>query len=196
MFWLGFSLFVFFCASLPVYRFIGKRISFFLRLRRICRVKNFHLIPLHRFWIFPLRCGDTFDFAIETRDDAYAVKFFGVWRKHDEVRFGPDAVYCIRHYLGFLSRFGEAVLLTLWDSPEKPLPVYRYPHEITESFGAKLWKPFLLMHPVGYSIRLMDARGSSVQICSGDRAGRYQITSAFQFLETLQCAPEIENRRT
>lgn len=193
MFWLGVGVLLLCVALFPIVRLFCKRLSFLLRLRRVCRAKGFRFTPLHPLWLLRLRGGDTFDFAVETRDDAYAVKLFGVWRKHDEMRFGPGDVYRVRHKIAFLSRMGEGIALTLWESREKPLPAYRYPLEMTTSYAGKLWKPVLLMHPVGHSIRLVDSRGSSVQICSGDRASRYPITSAFQLLETLQCAPEWEH---
>lgn len=193
MFWLGVGVLLLCVALFPIARLFCKRLSFLLRLRRVCCAKSFHFTPLHPLWLLRLRGGDTFDFAVETRDDAYAVKLFGVWRKHDEMRFGPGDAYRVRHQIAFLSCMGEGVSMTLWESREKPLPAYRYPLKMTASYAGKLWKPVLLMHPVGHSIRLVDSRGSSVQICSGDRASRYPITSAFQFLETLQCAPEWEH---
>lgn len=195
MFWRGVGGLVLCIALFPVIRLFCKRVSLVLRLKKVCREKGFALTPLHRLWFLWLRGGNTFDFAVETRDDAYAVKLFGVWRKHDELRFGPGDSYLVRHQFAFLSRMGEGIVMTLWESREKPLPVYRYPQEMTDSYAGKLWKPVLLMHPVGHSIRLVDKRGSSVQICSGDCASRYPITSAFQFLETLQCAPEWEHKK-
>ena len=189
MFWLGVGVIVLCTALFPLLRLMCKRISFILRLRKVCREKEFTFTPLHRLWFFPLRGGNAFDFAVETRDDAYAVKLFGVWRRQDELRFGPADTYRIRHRLAFLSRFGEGVALTLWESPEKPLPVYRYPGTMAESYAGKLWKPLLLMHPVGYSIRLVDSYGKEAELGSGDTAIRYPITSAFQFLESLRCAP-------
>ena len=75
MFWLGVGAIALCIAALPLIRLVCKRISFVLRLQNVCREKKYTFTPLHPLWFLPLRGGDTFDFAVETRDDAYAVKF-------------------------------------------------------------------------------------------------------------------------
>ena len=81
-----------------IFRLILKRISFYIRLRNVCRNTGAKIYPTHIFWLFGGQYTGITDFHIETEDNIYSVKFWGAFKYRQSFDFIDPQTVAVRSY--------------------------------------------------------------------------------------------------
>jgi len=89
---------IFILFAYRIFRLIFKRISFYIRLKNICRSTGAKIYPTHIFWLFGGQYTGIADFHIETEDNIYSVKFWGAFKYKQAFDFIDPQKVAIRSY--------------------------------------------------------------------------------------------------
>ena len=65
----------------PYIRCFFKRLKCEGKIRKLCRTKGYKIFSTHPLWFLGNKCGKRCDFYIETENEVFAVKLFGMPRR-------------------------------------------------------------------------------------------------------------------
>lgn len=173
---------------LPYVRIFCKRISLYLRLRRICRKRNFKLYGTHFGWLFSPWQYPRCDFVVEGDHTIYAVKLIASKSKTRKLVFQTNgSFYWVKRF--FLMGRGMPTMAEL-EIPLKPrkLPDYDFYVE-TDVWSSACIKPILLVHPICHEFRResieMNTRKQEI-LGSWEQVGNLYLCSSSRFLDELE----------
>lgn len=167
----------------PLFRCLIKRLVCARRLTRFCREKGFLLHPTHRLWFFGHRRGEGCDCYIETPEEIFAIKFFGVPHRRRTLIFTHRDTYYFR---SFLTLMGLANFH--FDGKPHPLPAYRFRLHYRDEWTRKTPHHVLLIHPIPVDIRRRASSGAEEILGAGDVVCGMEIQSLSRLLGRLEAA--------
>ncbi len=181
------AIIVIFIGLMPYFRVFCKRLSFYRRLTKICRKRNFTITGTHFGWLFSPWWYRRYDFLVEEDHVLYPVKFFANRRKVDKLVFASEnSFYRVRRVV-LIGRMVPTMAGMEIPSRIRTMPDYDF------SIERDVWdtyeiKPILLLHPVCMEVR-RDHRTSlgdeSQTMGSWDRLGHMYICTSSRFLDEL-----------
>ena len=135
-----------FFAIYPFARYLCKRISLAVRLKRACKKRGARLIHAHPLWLLGGRRGKSCDLHIETDSEIISVKLFQMLRRSSSLHLNSSGQYQCEHLvLALFGRIGGSSSLTVKTKP-RHLPYYDFGKGLPDT--DKPQKRLLLVHPV------------------------------------------------
>ena len=172
--------------AFPHFRFFVKRLICKRKIKKLCQKKGYRLHALHLFWFFKNRNSPRCDFYIETPNEVFAVKMFGITKRRCELVFTENGKYFIRSFMAFIS-YGSGIRYS-FDSKAKPLPDYNFRYNYKEEWEIKTPRRILLVNPVPMEFRRQPQHGSEVIVGAGEIVNGMEIDSLPRLLEDLEDA--------
>ena len=169
------------CICLPYVRFLAKRLSCLFKIKRVCKKRGFRLQGLHRLWFLGGNHRKTFDCTIETAEELFVVKLFGVARRKRILVFTENRSCFTRAFLGALLAFVES-----FDSRVKTIPEYEFSG--IESANRKPIRKILLVNPVPLDMQM---KGAQDNAGNARAAGIDKILQAESRKETTICPGDM-----
>lgn len=128
----------------PFVRFFVKRISFYFRLRRVCKKIGARCYGTKPAWIFSTRKSSNCDFYVEMGDVVYSVKFAECIIRRAEMTFVDSKIYYIKNYRWCFMPYGW-----MWVKRKpKKLPEYNFVYKLRDEFITKNIAAVLLILPL------------------------------------------------
>lgn len=144
-FWYVIFAVIAFFAIYPFARYLFKRISLAVRLKRACKKCGARLIPAHRLWLLGGRRGKNCDFHIDTENEIISVKLFQMLRRSSSLHLNSSCEYQCEHLvIALFGKFGGSSSVTVKTKP-RHLPYYDFSRKLPET--DKPQKKLLLVHP-------------------------------------------------
>ncbi len=171
-------------ASVPYVKSLILRMLLFLKLFVICKKYRMKLYGTHLFWILAGRDGKNCDFYVETNNELYSVKLFGVPRKLSVLFFTENGRYYIRYFLALISYTTSWVHYPI-DGRRKELRNFDFENSRRASSAGKNAKNILLINPACREIRYIPDHGSESIIGCGDVIRNFEVESLSHFIERL-----------
>ena len=161
-------------------RYIIKRIVLSCKLKKFCKTHNYSIIAAHKLWMFGFQNNNHNDFYIETPNDIYSVKLFGVLRRKYILIFTDSNEYLFRRAPAIRQMASPT------DGPVHQLPNFDFHHNYQNEWNEKVTHPVLLVNPVGVEVRSKSNRGVEEIISAGEMLNGMEIYSLASFTEHLQ----------
>ena len=182
-FWIFlFGVIVFFTAF-PYVRCFVKRMICLRKIRRICRKKQYTLYRAHPLWVLGYKRGRICDCYIETPNELFAVKLFGMPRRLTVLILKESGEYVIRSFLAIL----PFVRFTFHTKPRR-MPDYDFRTHYRDAWEIKTPHHILLIHPTSMEIRRQPLRGGESIVGSGEVVNGMELYTLSGFLGALECA--------
>lgn len=159
-FWLFMAGVILLFFILPYIRCFFKRLRCSRQIKRVCRDKGYILHKNHAFWFLGSNNGKRCDCYVETGNEIFAIKLFGMTRKGKTLVFLEERGYFIRRFMAM-----EIRLIYSFDGRVKEFPKYDFEYNNADSVTAKHIRKILLVNPVPREMR-MQARNSKETIVS------------------------------
>ncbi|MBQ8509630.1 MAG: hypothetical protein IJ493_06955 [Clostridia bacterium] len=183
-FWLTLAGVLLLLAAIPRIRCFFKRMSLCIRLKQVCRRREFHLIGTHPLWMLGHKRGSACDFYVETSGSVWAVKLFGMARKNDALVFNQTGRYFVRHFAAFIS-YGSTVRIPI-ESKARSLPAYDFRRNYHMEWEIKTPRPVLLVHPTCREIHRQPQSGGETIIGAGDVVNGMEVFSLTRLISALE----------
>lgn len=167
----------------PYLRCLVKRLICLRKLSRICHQKQFALHGVHPLWFLGSKWGRVCDCYIETPNEIYAVKLFGMPRRLTVLLVRESGEYIVRSFIAILPH----VRFTLHSRP-RVMPIYDFHAKFSDAWEIKTPHHVLLLHPTSMEIRRQPQRGPEVIVGNGDVINGMEIASLPGLLGALECA--------
>ncbi len=172
-------------ASMPYLRSFFKRIAMAIKLKRFCNKRKIKLYPTHLFWLFGWHRGSFCDFYIETKQEIFAVKLWGVPRRLSVLIFTDNGKYFIRYYLAFIS-FTTSMVHYPINGKKKNFKEYDFRKKFRTEWEIKTPRNILLINPVCREIRYQPDRGGERIIGAGEFINNCEIESLSRLISELE----------
>ena len=143
-FWLSILLIAFVVMLYPLVRWFIKRILLFLKITIVCKKNKYKLHKNYTFWFFKDKHSKTCDFYIETKNEVYSIKLFGVKRRASVLKFLENNKYFIRNYIILA---GRSFLTLNLDSKIREIPEYNFFYKYNGIWHLKKHHNILLINP-------------------------------------------------
>ena len=137
---------VFVIALCPYVRMLCKRISMAAALTRCCKKNNYNLIKNSILWFLGGKNGSKCDFYVETPNNVYAVKLWGMRGYNTKLCFTKDGKYYIKGYGMWLLFGGSFIGGSV--SRRRSVNGYDFRSNFREEWYVKRFTPVLLVNPV------------------------------------------------
>lgn len=185
-FWCVLSGIAAFIALFPYIRCFFKRLICMGKIQKVCRKKGYRLHAAHSFWFLGSKRFKKCDLYIETVNEVFAIKLFGVPRRRSVLILKENSEYFIRSYIILIS-YGRGVRFTINGKP-RPMPVFDFRYEYKDEWEIKTPRHILLVHPVSMEFRRQPRHGSEVIVGNGDIVNGMEMYSLSRFLRDLESA--------
>ena len=163
---------------LPFCRWGIHRMCLKRRMKALCRKKGCMLHTSGPLWFLGTRYGKNADFALATETDVYAVKLFGVPRRHTALILHDEEKYSLRWMMGLLLqvRFHG-------DSRPEPFPAYDF-----QAVAPQLNVPrqnLLLINPCPMKMLYRNREGQEKGFVLGDSFQQMRILTIKEMEDML-----------
>ena len=148
--------------------------------------KGYKMQATHPFWFLGSKHSKKCDLYIETANEVFSIKFFGVPRRFSILVFKENGEYFIKNYIAFIS-YGSRILLP-FNSEPKPITTYNFRYQYKNERESKSQRDILLVNPVSMELRHQPYHGSETIVNAGDIINGMEIYSLPQFLGALEKA--------
>ena len=173
-------------ALFPYIRCFFKRLKCANKIKRLCRNKNYKIHATHPLWFLGSKHTKKCDFYIETANEVFAVKLFGMPRRLSILILKENGEYFIRSFIALIS-YGGGIRFPINGKP-KPLPVYDFRYKYRDEWEIKTPRRVLLVNPVSMEFKRQPQHGSEVIVGAGDIVNGMEIYSLPRFLRYLYSA--------
>ncbi len=143
------------CFCFPYIRCLFKRLSLFSKIKNVCKEKGYRLQGTHSFWYLGGKNGKRCNCIIETTEEIFAIKLFGVPRRRRVLVFTENKEYFKRILVGALLLIHEA-----FDGKAKRFPEYDFTLADKMTAGEKKLRKILLVNPVPMEMLYQKERGT------------------------------------
>lgn len=171
----------------PYIRCFFKRLFCARKIKKVCHNKGYILHKTHALWFLGGKKANKCDFYIETANEVFAIKFFGMPSRLTVLIFKENREFFIRRYIVLLSKFAGARFPT-FDGKCKPVPNYDFQYQYKTEWESKTPRRVLLVHPDSMEIRKLPQHGGEVIVGTGDIVNGMEIDSLSRLLEDLKNA--------
>lgn len=174
---------VIFC--IPYIRCFFKRLSLLFKIKNVCREKGYRLDGTHFFWFLGSKEGEKCDCMIETAEELFAVKLFGMPRRKRILVFTEKKEFIIRIMILIVELRIFFWIREVFDSKPKPLPEYDFSYKQKKIPGDKKLRKVLLINPVPMEM-LFQADNSKESILNpGDELYDMEVANLSWLLKEL-----------
>lgn len=173
-------------ALFPYIRCFFKRLKCANKIKRLCRNKNYKIHATHPFWFLGSKHINKCDLYIETENEVFAIKLFGMLRRHTILIFKENGEYFIRSFIAF-APYGLPLRFPI-DSKSKQLPLYNFRYKYQHSWEIKTPRHILLVNPVSMEFKRQPHHGSEMTVGAGDIVNGMEIDSLPRLLGDLESA--------
>lgn len=173
-------------ALFPYIRCFFKRLKCANKIKRLCRNKNYKIHATHPLWFLGSKHTKKCDFYIETANEVFAVKLFGMPRRLSILILKENGEYFIRSFIALIS-YGGGIRFPINGKP-KPLPVYDFRYKYRDEWEIKTPRRVLLVNPVSMEFKRQPQHDSEVIVGAGDIVNGMEIYSLSRFLGYLESA--------
>lgn len=109
---------IFIVLMYPFERFLWKRISLLVKIKRVCKKRNYSLKIINHYLLFSGFERKQSDFVIETDDAVYSVKLVGLVFKNNYLKFIDDTHYALRPLTFQLASTAGGIEYSVKEKPE------------------------------------------------------------------------------
>ena len=173
----------------PYIRAFFKRLILCSKLLRLCKKKEYSLIPNKALWFFGGNREKDCDFYVETPTDIYSVKLFGMKKKWSVLYLLEGGEYMIRNYIATISFCGQGMLFPIDSKPQK-LPGYNFRLNFKSEWDIKTPHNILLINPVCHDIMRRSKNGKEERVGAGEAFSGIEIYPLARFLGELESKNE------
>ena len=168
----------------PHIRWFSKRLILKNKIKKLCIRNSYIIHSTHKLWFLGSKSSKNCDFYIETENQIFSVKLFGVLRRNSYLIFKEEGGYFIRGLLALVSR-GWAHILP-FEGKLKQLPVYNFKYKYKNEWDNKSIRQILLVNPVPMDFRYQTKHGCEINISAGEFIKGMEINSLSNFLKVLK----------
>ena len=173
-------------ALFPYIRCFFKRLKCMYKIKRLCRNKNYKIHATHPLWFLGSKHTKKCDFYIETANEVFAVKLFGMPRRRTILLFKENGEYFIRSFIAF-APYGSAIRYPI-DSKAKPMPVYDFRYKYRDEWEIKTPRRVLLVNPVSMEYKRQPRHSGEITVGAGEIVNGMEIDSLPRLLGDLESA--------
>ncbi len=185
-FWYAAGIVALAAIAFPFFRFVFKRLKCARQLKAVCKNKDFRIITRNPFWMFGGKHGGKCDLYIETPNEIYSVKLFGMKKRRSVLLLWEDGRYSVRNFIAVIS-FGTAIQYPI-DSKAKDMPVFDFRYRFKDEWEVKTPHNVLLVNPVSMEFRRKKASGAEDLLGDGETVNGMRICSSPGLLRNLENA--------
>ena len=185
-FWYALLGIIVFIILLPYIRCFFKRLACMIKIKKICRKKRIFLHATHPLWFLGNKRQKNCDFYLETANEIFAVKLFGMPRKLSFLIIKENGEYIIRSHIALLSYGGS--ISTPINSIPKQMPAYNFRFKYKDEWELKTPHHILLVNPVSIDFRRQPSNGPETIVGAGDIVNGMEIDSLSHLLGDLERA--------
>ena len=172
-----------FIALFPYIRCFVKRLIFRSKIKKTCIKKGYKLHTTHVFWYLGSKYSKKCDLYIETDNDVFSVKLFGMPNKRAVLVLKENGEFFIRRF--FLMIYYISILLWPINSKAKKLPSYDFKYAYKDEWENKVFNKILLVNPVGMQFRYVSNKGVETMVQNGEYVNDLKVISLSEFLKTI-----------
>jgi len=168
------------CFCIPYIRCLIKRFSLLAKIKKACREKGYRLQETHHFWFLGGKNRKQIDCIIDTTEELFAIKLFGVPRRKRVLIFKEKREFFTRVLVGMLLLIRES-----FDSKAKPVPEYDFTcvnYMVSED---KKLRKILLINPVPMEMLWQTENGTERILSPGDELYGMEIANLSWLLKEL-----------
>ncbi|MBO5175970.1 MAG: hypothetical protein J6K04_06170 [Lachnospiraceae bacterium] len=147
------------CFCFPYIRCFFKRLSMLSKIKNACWEKGYRLQGTHAFWFLGGKNGKNCDCIIETAEDVFVIKLFGMPRRKRVLVFTEKKEYFTRILVGMLLLIRES-----FDSKAKQLPEYDFVQTGKAASSDKKLRKILLVNPVPMEMLWQAEKGKETKL--------------------------------
>ena len=184
--WYVFLVVVTFVILFPYIRCFFKRLNCVRKIKKICRRKEYKIHTTHPLWFLGNKHSKKCDLYIETVNEVFAIKLFGMPRRRTVLVFKGNGEYFIRSFIAF-APYGSAIRYPI-DSKPKLLSLFDFRYKYKHSWEIKTPRRILLVNPVPMEFRRQLRHGGEVIVGAGDIVNGMEIDSLPRLLGDLESA--------
>lgn len=163
-----------------------KRLTCERKIKKLCRSKGYKMYPTHPLWFFGGKRTRKCDLHIETANEVFSVKLFGVAKRTSVLILKENGEYFIRGYVAMIS-FGQGIRYPI-DGKPAPMPIYDFRYRYRDAWEIKTPRRVLLVNPVSMEFLRQPHLGSEVRVDAGDIVNGMEIDSLPRLLGDLEGA--------
>ena len=173
-------------ALFPYIRCFFKRLKCVYKIKRLCRNKNYKIHATHPLWFLGSKHTKKCDFYIETANEVFAVKMFGMPRRLSILILKENGEYFIRSFIALIS-YGGGIRFPINGKP-KPMPAYNFRHKYRDEWEIKTPRRVLLVNPASMEFKRQPHHGGEVTVGAGEIVNGMEIDSLPRLLGDLENA--------
>ena len=147
------------CFCFPYIRCLFKRMNLLFKIKGVCKAKGYQLCGTHGLWFLGGKNGKKCDCYIDTTEELFAIKLFGMPRRRRVLVFTEKKEYFTRILVGMLLLIRET-----FDSKAKPLPEYDFTIQGSTVSKEKKLRKILLINPVPMEMLMQAERGKDAKL--------------------------------
>lgn len=166
-------------AIFPYARCFCKRLGCLCKIRKICRRKNFELHPTHPLWFLGSNRSKKCDFYIETPNEVFAIKLFGMKRLATLI-LQENGNYIVKRVIGV--RFAN---FTEYTKP-KSLTAFDFHFRFQKKWMEKRVHLGLLINPISIDVCIQEKNGLRKGMYYGDVINGIELYSLSSLLNVLE----------
>lgn len=174
------------CFLFPYTRLFIKRWCLSFKIKSICRKKGFSLYRTHSFWFLGSRNGKACDFLIETKNELFGIKLFGMPRRRRVLVFTENKEFIIRMFVMLVEGRFFFWLRETFDSNVRPVPEYDFSCANYKGSEDNKIRKILLINPVPMEMLLQAECGAERILNPGDELYGMEIANLSWLLKELQ----------
>ena len=168
----------------PYIRCLIIRLSGIGKIKKVCKIKGYKLHPTRKLWCLGSKRSLKCDIYIETENDVFSIKLFGMPRKRSVLILKEKKEYIIRNYIVVFS-YSPGVREP-FDSKPKQMPAYDFRYKFKNEWEAKALHNVLLVTPAPMEFIRRPKNGGDVPIGSGDMVDGTQIYCSSFLIDYLK----------
>ncbi len=174
-----------FIALFPYIRCFFKRLKCASKIKKLCRRKGYKIYPTHSLWFLGSKHAKKCDLYIETLNEVFSIKLFGMPRRQSILILKENGEYFIQSFIVLISYSGGISFPI--NGKHKSMPIYDFRYKYRDEWEIKTPRHILLVNPVSMEIRRQSRQGEVI-VGAGDIVNGMEIDSLSRLLGDLESA--------
>ena len=186
-FWFALAVVIAIIVFFPYIRCFFKRLKCAGKIKKLCRAKEYKKYPTHPLWFLGNKRSKKCDLYIETANEVFAIKLFGMPKRMSVLIFNQNGEYFIRRYIALLSPVGVGVRFPTNGKP-RSMPAYDFRCNYRDEWEIKTPRRILLVNPVSMEFKRQPLHGGEITVGAGGIVNGMEIDSLPRLLGDLESA--------
>ena len=170
----------------PYIRCFFKRLKCASKISKLCHRKEYKLYPTHPFWFLGNKHTKKCDLYIETANEVFAIKLFGIPKRLSILILKENGEYFIRSFIALIS-YGGGIRFPINGKP-KPMPAYNFRYKYRDEWEIKTPRHILLVNPVSMEFKRQPHHSGEITVGAGEIVNGMEIDSLPRLLGDLESA--------